>query len=252
MARDPAHEPRKTRILLVEDDHSILRGLELNLTVEGYEVGTAADGKAGLKQALEDPWDLIILDIMMPGPDGLEILRRVRAAKKETGVILLSARGAEFDKVVGLDLGADDYLTKPFGLAELLARIKAVLRRRSSAPAPAVASEAVHAFGDVAVDRERRRVTKGGREVVLTAREYDVLAYFLAREDRVVGREDLLEKVWGFSNLESNRTVDNFVSQLRAKLETNPDQPMHFVTVRGVGYRFVANAKASEKPVKNR
>ncbi len=175
---------------------------------------------------------------MMPGPDGLEILRRVRTAKKETGVILLSARGAEFDKVVGLDLGADDYLTKPFGLAELLARIKAVLRRRSQAPAPS--TELATRFGDVQVDRERRRVTKAGREVALTAREYEVLEYFLTREDRVVTREDLLEKVWGFANLESNRTVDNFVSQLRAKLEANPDQPAHFLTVRGVGYRFVA------------
>jgi DNA-binding response OmpR family regulator len=237
-----AANPRKARILLVEDDHSILRGLELNLTVEGYEVGTAPEGKTGLKRALEDPWDLIILDIMMPGTDGLEILRRVRAAKKETGVILLSARGAEFDKVVGLDLGADDYLTKPFGLAELLARIKAVLRRRSQTPPPT--TEPVSQFGDVVVDRERRRVTKAGQEVALTAREYEVLAYFLAREDRVVSREDLLENVWGFSNLESNRTVDNFVSQLRAKLEANPDQPSHFLTVRGVGYRFVARADA--------
>ncbi len=229
---------RKARILLVEDDHSILRGLELNLTVEGYDVGTAAEGKTGLKRALDESWDLIILDIMMPGPDGLEILRRVRTAKKETGVILLSARGAEFDKVVGLDLGADDYLTKPFGLAELLARIKAVLRRRSQAHAPS--TELATRFGDVQVDRERRRVTKAGREVALTAREYEVLEYFLMREDRVVTREDLLEKVWGFANLESNRTVDNFVSQLRAKLEANPDQPAHFLTVRGVGYRFVA------------
>ncbi|MFN7954302.1 MAG: response regulator transcription factor [bacterium] len=233
-----ASNHRKARILLVEDDHSILRGLELNLGVEGYEVGTAAEGKTGLKRAMEESWDLIVLDIMMPGPDGLEILRRVRAARKETGVILLSARGAEFDKVVGLDLGADDYLTKPFGLAELLARIKAVLRRRSQAPAPT--GEPISQFGDVQVDRERRRVTKAGREVALTAREYEVLEYFLTREDRVVTREDLLEKVWGFANLESNRTVDNFVSQLRAKLEANADQPVHFLTVRGVGYRFVA------------
>ena len=237
-----ASNHRKSRILLVEDDHSILRGLELNLTVEGYEVGTAAEGKTGLKRALDEPWDLLILDIMMPGPDGLEILRRVRASKKETGVILLSARGAEFDKVVGLDLGADDYLTKPFGLAELLARIKAVLRRRSQPVAPV--TEGVTSFGDVVIDRERRRVTKSAAEVSLTAREYEVLEYFLAREDRVVSREDLLENVWGFQNLESNRTVDNFVSQLRAKLETNPDQPAHFLTVRGVGYRFVAKPEA--------
>ncbi len=212
----------------------------MNLGIEGFEVGTAADGKVGLERALGEHWDLVILDIMLPGPDGLEILRRIRARDRDTAVILLSARGQEFDKVIGLDLGADDYLTKPFGLAELLARIKAVLRRHqknNDVPPPPIEDIS---FGSVVVDMERRRVTRNGEEVVLTPKEFEVLGHFLSREDRVVTREDIFQNVWGPTHHGSIRTVDNFVSQLRAKLEDDPDQPVHLLTVRGVGYRFVA------------
>ena len=179
-----------TRILLVEDDPSILRGLEMNLAIEGYEIETEANGDAGLTRALGEPWDLLILDIMLPGADGLEILRRVRAGAKDVAVILLSARGQEIDKVVGLDLGADDYMTKPFGLAELLARIKAVLRRRSPRGEPAE-DEPVE-FGDVVVDRARRRVRRGNEEVALTPKEFEVLLHFLERRWRAIAPKRLV------------------------------------------------------------
>ena len=221
------------RILLIEDDPSIVAGLELNLALEGYEVLTAADGENGYRLAVDKPPDLIVLDIMLPGVNGLEVLRRLRQIDADVPVLLLSARSEEADKVLGLTLGADDYISKPFNLGELRARINASLRRTrlraSDLP--------VHEFGDVSVDLDRHQATRAGRDVALTAREFALLAYFLRNPERAVTRDTLLSEVWQSDYL-SQRTIDNFIGRLRAKFEPDPDRPRYFLTVRGVGYRF--------------
>jgi DNA-binding response OmpR family regulator len=224
-----AHE----RVLLIEDDPSIVAGLELNLSLEGYEVVSAADGESGLKVARERPPDVVLLDIMLPGMNGLEVLRRLRKSDADVPVLILTARGEEADKVLGLQLGADDYISKPFSLGELRARLNASLRRkRLRAAEPAAGS-----FADVEVDFERHQVRRAGKDVAMTAREFSLLAYFLRHPQRVLKRQVLLNAVWNTDYL-SQRTIDNFVGRLRAKLEPDPDQPRHFLTVRGVGYRF--------------
>jgi DNA-binding response OmpR family regulator len=224
-----AHE----RVLLIEDDPSIVAGLELNLALEGYEVVSAGDGESGLKVARERPPDVVLLDIMLPGMNGLEVLRRLRKTDADVPVLILTARGEEADKVLGLQLGADDYISKPFSLGELRARLNASLRRkRLRATEPSAGS-----FADVEVDFERHQVRRGGKDVAMTAREFSLLAYFLRHPQRVLKRQVLLNAVWNTDYL-SQRTIDNFVGRLRAKLEPDPDQPRHFLTVRGVGYRF--------------
>jgi DNA-binding response OmpR family regulator len=224
-----AHE----RVLLIEDDPSIVAGLELNLALEGYEVVSAADGESGLKVARERPPDVVLLDIMLPGMNGLEVLRRLRKTDADVPVLILTARGEEADKVLGLQLGADDYISKPFSLGELRARLNASLRRkRLRAAEPSAGS-----FADVEVDFERHQVRRGGKDVAMTAREFSLLAYFLRHPQRVLKRQVLLNAVWHTDYL-SQRTIDNFVGRLRAKLEPDPDEPRHFLTVRGVGYRF--------------
>jgi two-component system alkaline phosphatase synthesis response regulator PhoP len=223
----------KERVLLIEDDPAIVAGLEMNLSLEGYEVLSARDGESGLKQARECHPDVIILDVMLPKRNGLEVLRRIREHNAEVPVLIVSARGEEGDKVLGLDLGADDYISKPFSISELQARLNASLRRtRQRALTPDM-----EGFSDVQVDFDRHRVTRAGKEVAMTAREFQVLAYFLRNPDRVVTRDMLLHAVWKleFSTL---RTVDNFIARLRAKLEPDPDNPRYLRTVRGVGYRF--------------
>ncbi len=225
-------QTRPPRILIVEDDASILYGLKHNLKFEGYEVLTATDGDEGLKAALEKAPDLVILDVMLPGKNGFEVLRELRA-RSQLAVLMLSAKGAESDKVIGLDLGADDYVAKPFGLPELLARIKAVLRRRAGQ-----ASQEFH-FGSVTVFFEEQRVERDGKSVDLTPQEYRLLRYFLDREGRALSRDALLSGAWGDGYEGTSRTVDNFVRNLRVKLEADPDEPRHFLTVRGFGYRFV-------------
>ncbi len=221
------------RILLIEDDASIVAGLELNLSLEGYQVITAGDGETGLRLATDMEPDVILLDIMLPRVNGLEVLRRLRKVNTDVPVLILTARGEEADKVLGLQLGADDYISKPFSLGELRARINASLRRQRLR----VADQAVLAFGDVEVDFDRHYVSRAGKEVPMTAREFALLEYFLHNPDRAVARETLLEAVWGTQYL-SQRTIDNFIVRLRAKLEPDPDRPRHFITVRGVGYRF--------------
>lgn len=225
----PATVPR--RVLVVEDDPSILYGLKLNLRYEGFDVLTASDGEEGLRRALEDAPDLVVLDVMLPGKNGFELLRELRA-RSGVAVVMLSAKGAEQDKVLGLDLGADDYVAKPFGLPELIARIKAVLRRRGESPGR------VFHFGDVTVHLDSMRVERGGGEVVLTPQEFRLLVFFAEREGRALSREALLSGAWGDDYDGTARTVDNFVRNLRVKLEEDPDEPRHFVTVRGLGYRF--------------
>jgi DNA-binding response OmpR family regulator len=221
------------RILLIEDDPSIVAGLELNLSLEGYQVTSTGDGESGLRLAEESSPDLILLDIMLPGLNGLEVLRRLRRSDPDVPVLVLTARGEEADKILGFQEGADDYIRKPFSLSELRARVNAFLRRkRLRAAAPPVEQ-----FGDVQIDLNGHRVIRGGRDVPMTAREFGVLAYFLSHPARVITRETLLHAVWKIDYL-SHRTIDNFIARLRAKLEPDADRPRFFLTVRGVGYRF--------------
>lgn len=226
------------RVLLIEDDPSILRGLELNLGIEGFEVRTAETGARGLKLALEWRPDLVVLDIMLPELDGYEVCRRLRAAGARVPVIILSAKGAEMDKVMGLDLGADDFVTKPFSLHELLARVKAQLRR---ARTPGGASEIVR-FGLIEADFARGEVKRDGAVVELTAREIRLLQYLVSREGRVVTRQMILDAVWGEDYFGTERTVDNFITRLRQKLDPG-EEPAHLLTVRGMGYRFSRDSR---------
>ncbi|XXF79387.1 response regulator transcription factor [Myxococcaceae bacterium GXIMD 01537] len=222
------------RILVVEDDLSILTGLSMNLRFEGYEVLQAQDGRTGLARALDEQPDLLVLDVMLPELNGFEVLKELRQRGRDTPVVVLSAKGMEMDKILGLNLGADDYVVKPFGLQELLARIKAVLRRRfpGAGAAPAVT------FGDVRVDLSARTVSRAGQPVELTAQEFKLLAHFLSQPGRTFTRDELLSGAWGYDYEGSARTVDNFVRQLRLKFEPDPENPRHFLTLRGLGYRF--------------
>jgi DNA-binding response OmpR family regulator len=229
------------RVLLIEDDPSIVAGLELNLALEGYEVLTAADGESGYRLALDRAPDLILLDIMLPGTNGLEVLRRLRQIDADVPVLILTARGDEADKVLGLTLGADDYISKPFNLGELRARINASLRRKRLR----AAGQSVREFGDVRVDLGRHQVRRAGKDVAMTAREFALLAYFLRNPERALTRETLLGEVWQTDYL-TQRTIDNFVGRLRAKFEPDPDQPRYFLTVRGVGYRFEPGGARAE------
>ena len=221
------------RILVIEDDLAILTGLSMNLRFEGYEVLQAQDGRQGLARALDEAPDLLVLDVMLPELNGFEVLRELRQRGRDTPVVVLSAKGAEPDKILGLNLGADDYVVKPFGLQELLARIKAVLRRRYPPT-----GQAPVAFGDVRVDLGAKTVTRGGQPVEFTAQEFKLLAHFLAHPGRTFSREELLGGAWGYDYEGSARTVDNFMRQLRLKLEPDAEAPRHFLTVRGLGYRF--------------
>jgi two-component system, OmpR family, alkaline phosphatase synthesis response regulator PhoP len=221
------------RILVVEDDLAILTGLSMNLRFEGYEVLQAQDGRQGLARALDEAPDLMVLDVMLPELNGFEVLKELRQRGRDTPVVVLSAKSTEPDKIVGLNLGADDYVVKPFGLQELLARIKAVLRRRY----PPLAQVPV-AFSDVRVDLTAKTVTRADKPVELTAQEFKLLAHFLAHPGRTFSREELLGAAWGYAYEGSARTVDNFMRQLRLKLEPDPEAPVHFLTVRGLGYRF--------------
>jgi DNA-binding response OmpR family regulator len=228
------------RILIVEDDEAIATGLALNLKLAGRATVIARDGVSALEQIGDEDFALVLLDINLPKRNGLEVLSAMRASDNLVPVIVISARQGEFDKVNALRLGADDYVTKPFALAELLARIEAVLRRTqpaAAAVAPPASAGPVLRFADVAIDLEKRVVTRGRDEVKLTHLELELLAFFVAHPSQVFSRGQLFHQVWGQA-AGSVRTVDNFVGQLRKRLEENPEQPRHFITVRGSGYRF--------------
>ena len=222
-------------ILVIEDDLKILRGLEMNLRFEGYTVLSAADGHEGLKKALEEQADLLLLDLMLPGLSGYDICRKVRERKPGLPIVMLTARGEEIDKVAGLDLGADDYVTKPFGVSELMARIRAVLRR-TEAKGQGLES---YSFGNVILDFKKYQAEVGGKAVELSAREFDLMRYLIEHAGDAVHRSDLLDKVWGYDVTPTTRTVDSFVLDLRKKLEADPSHPVHILSVRGVGYKFV-------------
>jgi DNA-binding response OmpR family regulator len=241
-----AEQPAFTaRILVIEDDPSILLGLRINLSAEGYEVGIAEDGKAGLERVLGERWDVVILDVMLPKLNGFEVVRHMRAQANETPVLMLSAKSAESDKVMGLELGAEDYITKPFGIAEVLARIKVALRRRPRppvslevAPTPVSESDGARTFGAIEINTRTREVRRDGALVSMTATEFDILQSLALVDGAVLSRQEIFERVWGPNHHGTPRTIDNFMAQLRQKLEPDSDRPQHLVTVRGVGYRL--------------
>ncbi|MBK8976397.1 MAG: response regulator transcription factor [Planctomycetes bacterium] len=228
--------PLHAHILLIEDERDMREGLALNLRAEGFEVDTAADGEQGLEKLRDSTPDLLVLDLMLPKVDGHEVLARIREEHLRVPVIVLSARGGSTDKVACLEAGADDYVTKPFGLDELTARIRAVLRRVAASDAHEAG--AVHHFPDLVVDFRRFTVARGGQEYQLSRFESEILRMLVDRRGTVVTRKDLLTEVWGYTHLPNTRTVDNHIARLRKKIEANPDRPQHVVTVHGIGYRF--------------
>jgi DNA-binding response OmpR family regulator len=226
-----------TRVLVVEDDPGILRTVADNLRFDNYEVITAMDGETAYALQQAQGVDLIVLDLMLPRMSGLDLCRRLRMEDVQVPVLVLTARGEEADRVRGLDIGADDYVVKPFSMPELLARIRALLRRASSGSSlPAVLK-----FGQVEVDFRRHAASRSGRAVEMTRKEFALLRFLASREDTVVTRDEVLNKVWGLDAYPVTRTVDNHVASLRAKLETDPARPVHIQTVHGVGYKFVTD-----------
>jgi DNA-binding response OmpR family regulator len=223
------------RILIVEDEPDILQGVSDNLKFESYEVLSAADGQTGYQLIKEKNPDLILLDLMLPNMTGYELCRKVREEGLTTPILMLTARGEEVDRVVGLDLGADDYVRKPFSVRELLARIRALLRRAQ--PPKSLVYEL--RFDDTVVDFRRYEARKGGKVLKMTPREFSILRVLASRAGEVVTRDELLNEVWGFDSMTSTRTVDNHIAKLRTKLENDAAQPHHLKTVHGVGHRFV-------------
>jgi DNA-binding response OmpR family regulator len=225
------------RVLIVEDDASIALGLRINLEAEGFVVLSAEDGEAGLAMARGEGPDLVILDVMLPKMNGFQVLQAIRREGLTMPIIVLSARTAEMDKVTGLELGAEDYVAKPFSLAELLARVRAALRRVRAADAP---PRLFYTFDDVKVDVAARTVTRAGTPLEVTATEFDLLLCLIEARGAALSRDDIFTRVWGPNHHGTPRTIDNFMQQLRAKLEPDPQRPRRLLTVRGVGYRFQA------------
>jgi two-component system alkaline phosphatase synthesis response regulator PhoP len=221
-------------ILLVEDEQALRTTLSDRLRSEGYVVDTAADGQEGFDKASNLPFDLIILDLMLPRRNGLDVCRDIRQAGMATPILILTVRNETVDKVVGLKMGADDYVTKPFEAAELMARVEVLLRR-----VPIHAGQGLYEFGTIRVDVRRAQVTRDGKPVYLTAREFQLLRYFIERVGSTVPRDELLRSVWGYDTDTFTRTVDTHVASLRQKLEENPKRPELILTVSGVGYKFV-------------
>jgi len=229
-----------TRVLVIEDSNDLAQGLRYNLELEGYAVKVADDGNAGLSLAREWDPDLVILDLMLPGMDGYQVLRSIRGDGRQTPVLILSARGEEADKVRGFQLDADQYVTKPFGLIELLERVKSLLRRRRArTEAPAIEpGVGTIAFGDVTIDPASRTVTRAGAAVSLTPKAYELMMALIKRKGAVATRVELLREVWDHRAIVLTRTVDSHMAELRKKLEHDPADPKHFITIWKVGYRF--------------
>lgn len=226
----------KEKILIIEDEEELVKGLKLNLVFEGYDVIWALDGEDGFNKALKEAPDMILLDIMLPKKDGLDVCRELRRRNVSIPIIMLTAKGEEVDKVVGLEIGADDYITKPFSVRELLARVKAHLRRgkneEKSVPS-------VYRFNDIEIDFIHFKVKRSGNEFDLTSLEVEILKYFVAHRGEVVSREALLDKIWGYETYPSTRTIDNHILKLRKKLEEDPAQAKYIFSVYGEGYRFM-------------
>ena len=223
------------RILVIEDDASILEGLVAALTSEGYAVDTASDGTQGWQKAQSAQAELLVLDLMLPGMSGLEIAKKLRDTGSRVPIIMLTAKGDEDDRVLGLELGADDYMTKPFSVRELLARIRSVLRRSGGEESR---SPALFHFGAIEVDFRRQRVRKGGEILEISAREFRLLAYLIEHRGEMLSREQLLNDIWGYDVYPTTRTVDNHIARLRKKVEEEPENPRWIQTVRGAGYLF--------------
>jgi DNA-binding response OmpR family regulator len=227
-----------THVLIVEDDEAMSVALRDGFEYEGYSVSVAKDGEAGLQLATAATPDLILLDVMLPKMTGLDICKQLRGTGSAVPIIMLTARGQEIDKVLGLKLGADDYITKPFGFMELLARAEAVLRRCVTGSQPATAPPDVYRFGDVTIDFKRHEATKAGEPIDLSPREFQLLAYFIEHKGEIVTREKLLDAVWDYNAIPFTRTVDMHIAKLRKKVEDNPGDPKYVVTVHRLGYKF--------------
>jgi DNA-binding response OmpR family regulator len=225
-----------TRILIVEDEPNMVAGLRDNFEFEGYKVITAPDGVAGLERALKEAPDLVILDVMMPRMSGLDVCKQLKAKRPSVPIIMLTARGQEADKVVGLELGADDYVTKPFSIRELLARVKAVLRRGQTVPK----EQDRYSFGEVEVNLKSCQVSRSGQALEFSSKEFELLKYFLGHPGETLSRDRLLEDVWGYDRFPTTRTVDAHIARLRQKVEPRPEQPRFILTVHGTGYKFVS------------
>jgi len=223
------------RILIIEDEPVMQRGLKDNLEFEGFETELAGDGPAGLQKLLEHSYDLAILDVMLPGMSGFDVCKTARQKGVHIPIIMLTARGEEIDKVLGLELGADDYITKPFSLRELLARIKAVLRRQEGRTGPDERME----LGDIAVDFTTYSGTRSGSPLAMTPKEFELLKYLWQHRNQVVTRDQLLTNVWGYDDSVSTRTIDNFIVRLRQKIEDDPSHPRIIVTIHGAGYKLI-------------
>ncbi|MDZ4711225.1 MAG: response regulator transcription factor [bacterium] len=225
----------KTKLLLIEDDPAIQKGIKEMLEIENYDIIISSDGNAGFDLALQKTADLILLDINLPGMSGLEICKNLRMKNISTPIIMLTARSEEADKVLGLELGADDYVTKPFGVKELIARIKAVMRRKHSIEE----DFSTYSFSDVKIDFKKMETTKGETKIKLSLKEYELLKYFIKNTGDVISRNTLLDEIWGYEVFPTTRTVDNYILMLRKKIETNPSTPKHLLTMHSSGYKFV-------------
>jgi len=228
----------KRRILVVEDEPDIAGLISLHLQDNGFEVFLAADGHEGMRQAFARQWSLVILDLRLPGPDGLSICRALRREQSYVPILMLTSKSSELDRVLGLEFGADDYVTKPFSVSELVARVKAIFRRVDSLRRPSGEQVERLALGDLVIDPDQRQVSCGGENVALTAREFDLLLHFARHPGRVFSRAQLLDSVWGYGHEGYEHTVNSHINRLRSKIEPDPSNPDHIVTVWGVGYKL--------------
>jgi DNA-binding response OmpR family regulator len=223
-------------ILIIEDEAQMRSGLKDNLEFEGYAVDVAEDGQSGLDKSLNKSYDLIILDVMLPKLSGFDVCRKIREKGIKTPILMLTAKGEEIDKVLGLELGADDYVTKPFSLRELLARVKAILRRTDESSSKAQQKITI---GKLEIDFNSYTAMVEGKSVAMTHKEYEIVKYLWQHKGATVSRDNLLEEVWGYDDYPTTRTVDNFILKLRQKIEINPNRPKHILTVHGIGYKLV-------------
>ena len=223
------------KILIVEDEKNMVAGLRFNLEAAGYTVLAAYDGEEGCKLALGEKPDLVILDLMLPKRNGYDVCRTLKLEMPRLPIVMLTARSQESDVVLGLELGADDYVTKPFGVLELMARIKSVLRRTTSGTH--IAEQ--YASGSLEIDFKKHDARRKGKKIVLSPREFEILKYFIEKQGEIVSREDLLNAVWGYESYPNTRTVDTHIAKLRQKIEDEPDDPKHIITIHGIGYKFL-------------
>jgi len=229
---------KQHNVLVIEDEHDIAELIQLHLSDIDCQVTIARDGYQGMREALSRQWDLIMLDLRLPGPDGLSICRAIRSDQTYTPILMLTSKSSELDRVLGLELGADDYVTKPFSVSELMARVKAIFRRVESLGKRYSETEENISFGDFIVDTAGREVSMNGQAIALTAREFDLLLHFLRHPGQVFSRSHLLDSVWGYGHDGYEHTVNSHINRLRAKIEINPSHPEHIVTVWGVGYKL--------------